>query len=387
MKRRSMAGTSDTGFNQTIVLYDRWLLLIGLALLAFGLLMVASASMEVAAKNYHNTFYFFYRQLIFSGLGLGAAVIVFRLDMDVWSKLSPFLLIVAYIMLVAVLIPGIGHQVNGSRRWIGLGSFGGQVSELAKVFWIIFLAGFLERRKQEIMCSARGFAKPMLLLGGIVLLLLLEPDFGAAVVLIAVTLGLLFIAGVPLRYYAMLIVSVMIAVAGLAAASPYRLERLTTFLNPWANQFGSGYQLTQALIAFGRGGWFGQGLGDSVQKLFYLPEAHTDFLFAVIAEELGFLGVMLVISLFAILVFRALKISFRALLSQQYFVGYLAAGLALCLGVEAIINIGVNTGVLPTKGLALPFISYGGSSLIVNCMIIAMLLRIDHEGRLGRYGK
>ncbi len=386
MTKKRMAYTAETGLSSKwIVSYDRYLLGTALILILLGVLMVTSASMEVAEKTYHNRLHFFYRQGIFAILGISIALLAFRIKIAWWSQASPILLLAAYLILILVLIPGIGKQINGSRRWIGIAGFGGQVSELAKVCWIMFLAGFLQRRKQELIISPQGFLKPMLLLGGLVLLLLLEPDFGTSVVLIAVTLGLLFLAGVPLRYYVMLFATVLLAIMALAFASPYRLERLTAFLNPWANQYGSGYQLTQALIAFGRGGWFGLGLGDSVQKLFYLPEAHTDFLFAVLAEELGFIGVTVVLGLFGTLIFRILLISLRALQRQAYYAGYCAAGLGLCLAFEVIINVGVNTGVLPTKGLALPFMSYGGSSLLVNCLVIAILLRIDHESRLAKW--
>lgn len=388
MRKNRMAQVSESGFQpKTVMLYDKWLLTAAMALVVLGILMVASASMEVAEKAFHNRFHFFYRQLAFASFGIIGALVIFRIRIEWWVRASPYLLVAAYLILIVVLLPGIGRQINGSRRWLGIAGFGGQVSELAKIFWIMFLAGFLQRRQQEIMTSPHGFLKPMALLGGIVLLLLLEPDFGAAVVLIAVTLGLLFLAGVPLRYYAMLFLAVSLAVAALAFASPYRLERLTAFLNPWANQYGSGYQLTQSLIAFGRGGWFGLGLGDSVQKLFYLPEAHTDFLFAVLAEELGFIGVALVIGLFVLLLVRVLRMSFRALKNQSFYAGYCAAGLGLCLAFEATINIGVNIGMLPTKGLALPFISYGGSSLMVNCFVVAILLRIDHESRVAKWGR
>jgi cell division protein FtsW len=383
MMRESTATLSRS---RKMIGLDRWLLFSAAALILLGLLMVASSSMEVAERMFHNRFHFFYRQLAFALAGLFAAIIAFRIPVTWWLRASPYFLLITYLMLILVLVPGIGRQVNGSSRWLGVGGFGGQVSELAKVFWIIFLAGLLERRQREIIESPHGFLKPMLLLSGLVFLLLLEPDFGAAVVMIAVTLGLLFIAGVPLRYYLLLFVGVIIIVAALAFGSPYRLERLTAFLNPWANQFGSGYQLTQSLIAFGRGGWFGLGLGDSVQKLFYLPEAHTDFLFAVLAEELGFGGVIVVIGLFVILLIRILRMSYRALNTKAYYMGYAGVGFAICLTCEAVVNIGVNKGILPTKGLALPFMSYGGSSLMVNCVIIGILLRLDRDSRIKKHG-
>ena len=386
MTSRRMTKTSETGIKLPL-LYDRLLILATLGLIAIGLLMVASSSMMIAERSYQQPLYFLYRQLIYVVLGMGGALAIFRIEVRFWQRINPILLIVSFVLLLLVLIPGIGRQVNGSIRWIMLGPVSIQVSELAKVFIITYLAGYLQRHQQEVQRQMSGFIKPMVIVSSLCLLLLLEPDFGAAVVLLATTMGLFFIAGVRIRYFLILILVVITGLAGLAYLSPYRLERITAFLHPWANQFGSGYQLTQALIAFGRGGWFGVGLGDSVQKLFYLPEAHTDFLFAVLAEELGFVGAMLVIVLFLVLVVRALFIGRAACQQKNLFAGYVAYGLGLCLAFESIINMGVNAGLLPTKGLTLPFISYGGSSLLSNCIIVALLLRIDHENRINRWKK
>jgi len=386
MNQGGMAKTSETGINLP-VLYDRLLILVSLGLIAIGLIMVASASMMVAERLYQQPLYFLYRQLIYAMLGIGIALIIFRFNVRFWQRMGPTLLISAFFLLLLVLIPGIGRQVNGSTRWMMLGPISIQVSELAKVFIIIYLSGYLQRRHQEVQQHIKGFIKPMILLSLICFLLLLEPDFGAVVVLLATALGLFFLANVRLRYFLLLFATVTAGLALLAYVSPYRLQRITAFLHPWAHQFDSGYQLTQALIAFGRGSWMGVGLGDSVQKLFYLPEAHTDFLFAVLAEELGFFGVFVVLVLFAILIGRALFIGYRACLQQQFFAGFLAYGLGLCLALEAIINIGVNTGLLPTKGLTLPFISYGGSSMLVNCVVVAIILRIDHENRIAKWEK
>jgi cell division protein FtsW len=251
---------------------------------------------------------------------------------------------------------------------------------------IVYLAGYLLRQEKQVQNQIRGFLKPLMVLAVITFLLLREPDFGAATVILLTSLGMLFLAGVRIWQFVILLVGVAVILVILAISSPYRLARLTTFLNPWANQFDSGYQLTQSLIAFGRGGWFGVGLGESIQKLFYLPEAHTDFLFAVLSEELGLIGGLFMICLFSLLVFRALHIGKRCFNSGQRFSAYLAYGIGLNIALQVMINIGVNTGVLPTKGLTLPLMSYGGSSLLITCIMLALLLRIDYEYRLIQFG-
>jgi len=273
--------------------------------------------------------------------------------------------------------------VNGSRRWLALGPISIQVSEIAKLVIIFYMSAYLVREQQRSkqLQHLVSFLKPMLVLSVIALLLLLEPDFGATVVICATVMVMLFLTGVKLRYYFGLLVIVVSSLILLAFSSPYRLARLTTFLNPWADQYNSGYQLTQALIAFGRGGWFGLGLGKSVQKLMYLPEAHTDFVFAVLAEELGLCGILLVLVFYSILVFRGLLIGWRAYTQSRFFAAFMAYGIACWLGFQAAINIGVNAGLLPTKGLTLPLLSYGGASLMINCMAIALLLRVDYENR------
>ncbi len=277
--------------------------------------------------------------------------------------------------------PGIGRIVNGSRRWLAFGPIGIQVSELTKLIMIFYLAGYLVRQQKSVIQSISGFIKPMIILAIVTFLLLLEPDFGATVIIASTVMAMLFLSGVKLRYYIGLILIVGACLVVLAVSSPYRVARLTAFLNPWADQFNSGYQLTQSLIAFGRGGWFGVGLGDGVQKLFYLPESHTDFLFAVLAEELGFIGVLLVLTLYSVLVYRGFMIGYYAILGERLFAGYTAYGITFWLGSQAAINMGVNAGLLPTKGLTLPLLSYGGASIVLNCVIIALLLRIDHENR------
>ncbi len=341
--------------------------------------MVASASMVVSDHQFHTPFHFLFHQAAYLGLGIVLGFIVLHIPLLFWEKIGPYLLLVSLFFLVIVLVPGIGREVNGSIRWVGFGPLGLQVSELAKFSMIIYMAGYLIRREQEVKASFSGFIKPMLVLGIIAILLLLEPDFGATAVIMLTALAMIFLAGARLWQFMMLVLFVAAAMALLAVASPYRLLRLTTFLHPWANQFSSGYQLTQSLIAFGRGGIFGVGLGNSIQKLFYLPEAHTDFLFAVLAEELGLIGELIVIGLFSFLVGRILYIGRMAAKSGKDFAAYLAYGFSFWIALQAMINIGVNAGILPTKGLTLPFMSYGGTSMLFNCLAMAVVLRIYHE--------
>ena len=368
------------------VLYDRLLLAIVVSIVSIGLMMVASASVTNSDRIYDWPFHYLLRQSIHFIIGAVLGVFVYKVPVEQLREYATYFLLGSIVLLVLVLIPGIGRHVNGSARWIGLGPIAVQVSELAKFAVIVYMSGYLVRRHEEVTTRVTGFIKPMCIVSIIAFLLLLEPDFGATVVIMTTAVGMMFLAGVRLRQFAILIVLVLLALAFLAVSSPYRLLRLTTFLNPWANQFDSGYQLTQSLIAFGRGGWLGVGLGNSVQKLFYLPEAHTDFLFAVIAEELGLLGVLTVICLYIALFLRALWIGFRAQIAGLHFHGYLAYGFALWLGLQFVVNVGVNAGVLPTKGLTLPLMSYGGSSIVVNCLVIACLFRIDHELRLKALG-
>lgn len=354
---------------------------VALFLLLYGLVMVGSASLEIGARIYDNPFYLLTRHSIYLVISAGAAALALSVPISVWQRLDAVLLLMSFVLLVAVLVPGLGKEVNGAKRWISLGFFTLQGSEFVKLFVMIYVAGYLVRRKEEIESSLAGFAKPLIVLTLIVLLLLGQPDFGAAIVIITAAIGMIFLAGVPYRFFLPLVALCVSAVALIATIQPYRLARLTAFADPWEHQFGSGYQLTQALIAFGRGEWFGLGLGNSIQKLFFLPEAHTDFLFSIIAEELGILGAGLVIILFALLIVRGLMVGKAAMRKAQPFHAYLAYGLALVLGVQASINLGVNLGVLPTKGLTLPFMSYGGNSLIVSCMMIGVLLRIEYEIR------
>ncbi len=350
-----------------------------LSILLLGLVMVTSASISIATKESGNAFSYLERQLILTVLGASAAALVFCIPTRLLERISMPLLIAAVAMLVIVLIPGLGHSVNGSRRWLRLAGMNFQVSELARVLVLIYLASYAIRRGEELRETFLGLLKPVGLVFGIGVLLLMEPDFGAFSVLFATGFGLLFLAGARLRYVVGMMIAASAAFALLAVASPYRLARLTAFRDPWADPFNSGFQLTQSLIAIGRGEWFGVGLGESVQKLFYLPEAHTDFLFAVLAEELGLAGVVLTLALFLALVWRSFHIARLASDAGLKFQSYLAASFGLWLGIQAFINIGVNMGVLPTKGLTLPLMSYGRSSLIVTLAWLGLLLRVYHE--------
>lgn len=361
--------------------YDRFCLAAVIGLVLVGLLMVASSSIVIADKEYHQAFYFLTRQVSYLGLGFLIGLFALRIEINTWQAWSGPLLIATMVLLLLVLIPGIGRTVNGSRRWLDLVVMRIQVSEIAKLTMMMYMASYVVRRGDELRASFSGFIKPLLVLTVMALLLLKEPDFGAVVVIGISTILILYLAKVRLSHFMILVLVLGGAFLLIAVMSPYRLARLTSFLDPWSRQFDSGYQLTQSLIAFGRGGWFGVGLGLSIQKLFYLPEAHNDFLFAILAEELGLLGALSVIGLYTLLICRGLVIARRALREGLNFGGYLAYGITFLLGSQALINIGVNSGVLPTKGLTLPFMSYGGSSMAINCVAVALLLRIDYETR------
>jgi len=362
--------------------FDLSLVLAVAALLALGLVMVGSASIAIADRELSQPFYFLIRQSIFVIIGVAIASVVVMVPLYVWERFSALLLLSGIMLLMVLLIPGIGHSVNGSIRWLSLGVFNLQPSELMKLFVIVYLAGYLVRRGEEVRNRVWGFMKPMLLLMVIALLLLMEPDLGATAVIFATALGMMFLGGVRLWQFGVLLMMVLSAIAVLTITSPYRMERVTAFLNPWADPFNSGFQLTQSLIAFGRGEWFGLGLGGSIQKLFYLPEAHTDFVFAVLAEELGLLGSVSVVLLFSFIAWRAFRIAMNAQKLGLDFAAYTAFGISLWICMQAFINIGVNMGVLPTKGLTLPLMSYGGSSMLVTCTAIALLLRVDIETRI-----
>ncbi|MER2584190.1 MAG: putative lipid II flippase FtsW [Candidatus Competibacter sp.] len=370
---------------------DPWILISALLLLALGLLMVASASIPIGAHpktGNGQPFFFLIRQGIFVLIGLFAAGVVFQIPMTRWRRAGPLLLLAAVGLLAAVLIPGIGKEVNGSIRWIGVGPINVQVSEIAKLFALVYVADYLKRHGAELQTShfktsALALGRPIAVLGVLAILLLLEPDFGSVIVLMATALGMVFLAGVNIWQFMVLQAGTATAMAVLLWSSPLRRARLISFLDPWADWQNSGYQLTQSLIAIGRGELFGVGLGESVQKLFYLPEAHTDFLFAVLAEELGLAGILLVITLFMTLVWRAFKVAQRAERLDMQFSAWLAYGIGLWFGIQSLFNMGVNMGVLPTKGLTLPLMSYGGSSVVVMCVTLAVLMRIDVETRAG----
>ncbi|MGH8150899.1 MAG: putative lipid II flippase FtsW [Steroidobacteraceae bacterium] len=350
-----------------------------LGILLFGLVMVASASISIASQQTGQPFYYLVRQLLLALAGGAIGACLLTVPTERIERLSTPLLVIAFLLLLLVLVPGLGHSVNGSRRWLRVAGLDFQASELARLLVLIYVASYAVRREKELRGSFLGLMKPLALLACAAALLLAEPDFGAASVLFATGFGLLFIAGARLRY---VIAMTVIAAGGfglLAVTSGYRLRRLTTFIHPWSDPYNSGFQLTQSLIAIGRGGWLGVGLGDSVQKLFYLPEAHTDFLFAVLAEELGLVGAVLTLGLFLALVWRSLRIARLAADGGLKFPAYLACGFGLWLGIQAFINIGVNMGVLPTKGLTLPLMSYGRSSLLVALAWVGLVLRVHHE--------
>ncbi len=376
---------------RTLAAYDASLAWTALLLLAIGLVMVYSSSIamaEASAHTGHRAWYFLARHAMFVVAGLAAAAVAFQVPMRAWQKLAPWLFIGGAVLLVLVLIPGIGRSVNGSRRWLSLAVINVQPSEFMKLAVVLYAASYAVRRATFLHAEqplrqtlVRGFLPlfaVMVVTGG---LLLLEPDFGAFVVIVAIAFGILFLGGLDWRLFLGLAVLLPVALAGILVAAPYRLQRLTAFLDPWSDPLGKGYQLSHSLIAFGRGEWFGVGLGASVEKLLFLPEAHTDFLLAVIAEELGFAGVLVVIALFTWLLFRAYAIGRQAARLERPFAALVAQGIGVWIGVQSFINIGVNMGVLPTKGLTLPLLSFGGSGIVANCVALAILLRIDYENR------
>jgi cell division protein FtsW len=358
---------------------DAGLLYASIALLGLGLVMVTSASISMADNSLGEPLHYLGRHGIKVLIGVVLAAWALRTPLVVWDRLGPSLMLLALLLLIVVLLPGMGRTVNGATRWLDFGLFTFQVSELAKLFLVIYLAGYLVRRTEEVRTTAIGFFKPMVLLLAASVLLLMEPDFGAAAVVLFTGLGMLFLGGVRFWQFSALMLITLGLLVVLALSSPYRLERITSFINPWADPYDSGFQLTQSLIAIGSGGWLGAGLGGSIQKLFYLPEAHTDFLFAVLAEELGLLGSITVLSLYGLVIWRAMAIGAQALREGRAFGGYLAYGIGLLIGLQAFVNIGVNMGVLPTKGLTLPLMSYGGNSVVTTCLAVGLLLRVHYE--------
>lgn len=357
-------------------------LLVGAALLvAVGLVMVASASVAVADRS-GSSLSLLYRQAGFAVIGACGGMLLLRVPMAYWRVASTALLMFGCFLLLLVLVPGVGVEVNGSTRWLPVVLFNLQVSELARVCVLIYLAGFLVRHREHLRESRRGFLAPMAVLGLVALLLLMEPDFGAAVVITTTGMAMLFMAGAPLGRFLLLALAAGAGMAALLASAPYRMARFMAFLDPWADPYNTGFQLTQALIAVGRGGAFGVGLGNSVQKLYYLPEAHTDFLFAVLAEELGLVGVLGVILLYGIVVWRIFLVASESMAADRPFGAYLAWGAGFWFGLQAFVNMGVNLGLLPTKGLTLPLISYGGSSLVMSIITLALVLRVGYEARV-----
>ena len=361
--------------------FDNALIFVTGALLIIGLVMVGSASISIADGKLGQPLFYFNRQLIFAVTGLVLGTLVVSVRLEVWRQLAPLLLIIGVGLLVLVLIPGIGREVNGSRRWLPLGPVNIQVAEIIKLFSIIYVADYLHRHHGQLHGSFFKVFGPLVLLGVAALLLLMQPDMGSVVVILSTVLAMMFLGGARLDVFAAL----MTIFAGLFAVliwlAPYRLQRLQTFMDPWQDPFGSGFQLTQALIAFGRGDWSGVGLGSSMQKLFYLPEAHTDFLYSILAEELGLIGALSILVLFSVFIWRALAIGRAAELAGQVFGAQIAYGIGIWIGLQACVNMGVNMGVLPTKGLTLPLMSYGGSSLLLTCLAIALLFRVDLETR------
>jgi cell division protein FtsW len=364
---------------KTPIQIDAVLLLIGLVLLLGGLVILASASISTSDNSSGSPFYYVERQAVAAFIGAAGGLLCLFIPMKTWSSIGPLLLLAGIALLAVVLVPGVGYEVNGSTRWLRIGIINLQVSEPARLCLLLYLAGYLVRRNKSLREEFGGFLRPMLLLSLACGLLLAEPDFGAAIVLLSTALAMLFVAGARLRDFCLFFGVTVVAMAVLAVTSPYRLQRLTGFLDPWSDPFNSGFQLTQSLIAIGRGEWFGVGLGNGVQKLFYLPEAHTDFVFAVFAEEFGLAGSVVLIGLFLALLWRIFHLAMRAARSERFFEAYFAVGIGTWLGLQAFINIGVNMGLLPTKGLPLPLVSYGRSSLIITMISIGLLLRIHHE--------
>lgn len=362
--------------------FDILLFISVVGIILMGLLMVASASIDISEKQFDNPFHFLMRQLLFLLLALGLAFFILRTSMEKIAALSPLIFAISLVLLILVLIPHIGRSINGSSRWIGVGLIGLQVSEFAKLASILYLSGYLVRQNQALKHHFSGLIRPLSVLVLLVLFLLKEPDFGAALVIISTGMAMMLFAGMPLRYFVLLLVVVGLCFTSLAILSPYRMLRITSFLHPWENQYGSGYQLTQALIAFGNGGILGLGLGNSIQKLFYLPEAQTDFIFSILAEELGLIGISCVFIFYTILLIRAMMIARKAHECAYYYSSFVAFGIGIWLGLQFLINVGVNSGILPTKGLTLPLMSYGGSSLLIDVCAIAVLFRIDYESRL-----
>jgi len=361
--------------------FDRWLLFSFLALLSIGVVMVASASIPITERMQLPMFYFTYHQALYIAVGLGLFWLATLLPIEEIQRYAVILLIISLLLLVVILIPGVTRIINGSIRWLFIGPISVQPSEIVKVALIAYMASYMVRRSRQLHSNFMGFVIPMGVLSLVAFLLMLEPDFGAVVIVTATVLGMLFLGGVQFNRFLALLPFVIMGLGVLTVSSSYRLQRLIAFRDPWADQFDTGYQLVQALIAVGRGAWFGTGLGGSIQKLLYLPESHSDFIFAVLAEELGLVGALTVLGLYALFIFRGMQVGRRSHMRGLLFGSYLAYGITLLIGLQAAINIGVNIGLLPTKGLTLPFLSCGGSSMLIACMAVGVLFRVDYEAR------
>ena len=374
-----MPRLSSTNLGANVPSIDFILLACVCALVSLGLVMICSASMDYASERYSDALFHTRRHLVYIVIASIAAVIAFKTPLSVWEKSGPYLLIASFVILSLILIPGFGRSANGATRWLALGPFTLQGSEVAKLGVIVYLGNYLVRQHDLVRGHLLGFIIPFLIMSVFVTLLILEPDFGAVVVLSGAALGMLFLGGA--RVWEFCLSSIGLAIFGffVISSSDYRMQRLYAYLDPWADQFGEGYQLTQSLIAFGRGDWFGLGLGNSIQKLFYLPEAHTDFVFAIMAEELGFVGCLAALFIYVVFIGRILVIARKAESMGRAFGAYVAYGVALVFSAQLIINVSVNIGLLPTKGLTLPFLSYGGSSLLVSCVLAALIMRIHRE--------
>lgn len=362
---------------------DNWagslLLVLASALIAVGVVAISSASISLSEVKFGNEWHHAIRHLSYLAIGVSLGFVAYLLPLNVWRQTSPWLLMLAFALLVLVLVPGVGRVVNGSQRWIPLAGFTLQPSEFAKFALVLWLSGYMVRHGEELRTVLRGLLKPILVLILFALLLLSEPDFGATVIILGTAFGMLFMGGARLIYVLGLVVSAVAIMAGMILMAPYRMQRLMAYQDPWSDPFGSGFQLIQSLIAYGRGEWLGVGLGNSVQKLFYLPEAHTDFVFSIWAEETGLVGAVAVIILFAVFVGRIVFMGYRFLLESREFEAYCCFGFALVFAGQAFVNMGVSSGLLPTKGLTLPFISYGGNSLMMSCVTVGLLLKLERS--------
>ncbi|GHE95155.1 cell division protein FtsW [Thalassotalea profundi] len=366
--------------HHSVSTFDRTYIVLAICMYMMGLVMVASSSMPIAERLFDNPFHFVVRHLIYICLSIIIAALTLQIPMAFWHKHSFKLLFLAMLLLLIVLL--IGRTVNGSTRWIVIGPITIQAAEPAKLFLFCYLSAYMVRRRDEVMENVKGFIKPLIVFGVLAGLLLLQPDLGTVIVMFVTTFGLLFLAGAKLWQFISVAAVGLTAISALAYFSPYRWARVTSFLDPWKDPFGTGYQLTQSLMAYGRGEFLGQGLGNSIQKLEYLPEAHTDFVMAVVAEELGFAGIILVLVLSMTLVIKALLLGRKAINKEKYFEGFFAYSIAIWISFQAAVNVGASAGIVPTKGLTMPLISYGGSSMIIMTLAVVVLIRIDHEIRL-----